>query len=226
MTRGTRTTTAIVGLWLGTLLLAAAPVAADDCITLADFAGDPAGSFPPDWKVRKDEGKRVYSVQDAGDRRVLRASAQDTGIQAAVERPWDLATYPILTWSWRPLTFPRGGDERSPKTNDSALAVYMLVPYSRIRGPKAVKYVWSEAVPVGTQLSSNGGLTQVLARRSGPPAQPGQWADERVDVLADFQRLFGDKSVPRPAGIAVLTDGDDTKSRAEGEYADFRACKR
>ena len=40
----------------------------------------------------------------------------------------------------------------------------MLVPYSRIRGPKAVKYIWSEVVPVGTQLSSNGGPTQVLVR--------------------------------------------------------------
>jgi hypothetical protein len=30
---------------------------------------------------------------------------------------------------------------------------------------------------------------------------------------------------PRPAGIAVLTDSDDTKSSAQGDYADFRACK-
>jgi len=27
-------------------------------------------------------------------------------------------------------------------------------------------------------------------------------------------------------GIAVLTDSDDTKSSAAGDYADFRACKR
>ena len=26
------------------------------------------------------------------------------------------------------------------------------MPYSRIRGPKAVKYIWSERVPVGTGL--------------------------------------------------------------------------
>jgi hypothetical protein len=220
----TRTLASRLG--IAALLLGAAPATADDCITIADFARDPVGAFPPSWKVRKDEGKTVYSVQDDGGRRVLRASANDTGIQAAVESPWDLATYPILTWSWRPLTFPRGGDERSSKTNDSALAVYMLVPYSRIRGPKAVKYVWSERVPVGTQLSSNGGLTQVLVQRSGPPAQTGQWVDERVDVLADYKRLFGESDVPKPAGIAVLTDGDDTNSRAEGEYANFRACKR
>jgi hypothetical protein len=207
------------------LLLAGPAAAADDCITLADFAHDPVGAFPPAWRVRKDEGKRVYSVQDEGGRRVLRASADDTGIQAALQHEWNLDEYPILSWSWRPLTFPSGADERTG-ANDSPLAVYLLVPYSRIRGPKAVKYIWSERVPVGTQLSSNGGLTKVLVLRSGRPAQPGQWVDERVDALADYKRLFGEAATPKPAGIAVLTDGDDTHSRSGGEYADFRVCRR
>ena len=29
----------------------------------------------------------------------------------------------------------------------------------------------------------------------------------------------------KPAGIAVLTDADDTRSRAEGDYANFRVCR-
>ena len=206
-------------------LLLATPAAAADCITLADFARDPVGAFPPAWQVRKDEGKRVYTVQDAGGRRALHATADDTGIQAALQYEWNLDEYPILSWSWRPVTFPRGADERTG-ANDSPLAVYLLVPHSKIRGPKAVKYIWSERVPVGTKLSSNGGLTQVLVLRSGQPAKPGEWVDERVDALADFKRLFGESTTPKPAGIAVLTDGDDTNSRSEGEYADFRACKR
>ena len=225
MTRTALLKTVAAGLGIVASLLATAPASADDCITLADFARDPVGAFPPAWKVRKDEGKRVYSVQDAGGRRVLRASADDTGIQAALQREWNLDDYPILSWSWRPVTFPRGADERTG-ANDSPLAVYLLVPHSKIRGPKAVKYIWSERVPVGTQLSSNGGLTQVLVLRSGPPSPPGQWVDERVDVLADYKRLFGEATTPKPAGIAVLTDGDDTNSRSEGEYANFRACKR
>lgn len=30
---------------------------------------------------------------------------------------------------------------------------------------------------------------------------------------------------PKPAGIAVLTDADDTRSRAAGDYANFLACR-
>jgi hypothetical protein len=207
------------------LSLAASSPAQDDCITIADFARDPVGAFPSDWKVRKEAGKSVYSVQEQDGRRYLQAVSKGLGIQAALAHEWDLDAYPILAWSWRPRTFPTGADERASSTNDSVLAVYMLVDYSRIRGPKAVKYVWSERVPVGTQLSSNGGLTQVLVRESGT-AKRDEWVDERVNVLADYERLFGESSAPKPAGIAVLTDSDDTKSIAEGDYANFRVCRK
>jgi hypothetical protein len=195
-----------------------------DCITIANFATNAVGEFPSDWKARKDEGKQVYAVQAEGDMRFLRAVSRGLGIQAAKEKAWDLAAYPVLAWSWRPREFPRGADERESATNDSAVAVYMLVPYSRIRGPKAVKYIWSEKVPVGTHLTSNTGLTQVRVLRSGT-AGKGQWTEERVNVLDDYKKLFGESETPKPAGIAVLTDSDDTKSSAAGDYASFRACR-
>jgi len=210
--------------WIVAALLPACIAAAEDCIPLADFATNAVGAFPSDWKVRKDAAKSVYVVREENGRRFLSATSKGIGDQAALEKSWDLDAYPILAWSWRPRVFPTGADERSSSTNDSVLAVYMLVDYSRIRGPKAVKYVWSERVPVGSTLSSNMGLTQVLVRESGT-AKQGQWVDERVDVRADYLRLFDEKDTPTPAGIAVLTDSDDTDSTAAGDYADFRACK-
>ena len=48
---------------------------------------------------------------------------------------WDLTKYPVMAWSWRPRVFPQGADERESSKNDSVLAVYMTVPYSRISGP-------------------------------------------------------------------------------------------
>ena len=223
-----RTTATTAAFTITAVLLGIAPTlvgAAEDCVPIADFAKDAIGAFPAGWKVRKDEGKAVYSVQEENGRRFLRAVAKDVGIQAAVEHEWDLDTYPILAWSWRPRVFPTGADERNSSTNDSALAVYMLVPYSRIRGPKAVKYIWSERVPIGTPLSSNGGLTQVQVLQTGTEKK-GEWVDQRVNVLADYVRLFADGNAPKPAGIAVLTDSDDTDSTAEGDYANFRVCRK
>jgi Protein of unknown function (DUF3047) len=213
---------ALVALWLNAGI---GPVRAqDDCVVLEDFATAPAGQFPPGWRARKDEGKAVYMVRDEAGTRFLHAAAKGLGIQAAREVTWDLNAYPILAWSWRPGEFPKEGDERQSGTNDSALAVYMLVDYSRLRGPKAVKYIWSERVPVGTHLTSNMGLTQVRVLRSGAPADR-QWIEERVNVREDFKKYFSESETPKPAGIAVLTDSDDTKSSAQGDYRAFRACR-
>ena len=195
-----------------------------ECVVIADFAKNKVGEFPSDWRARKDEGKGVYSVREDGGKRFLAAESKGLGIQAAKEQAWDLNQYPVLVWSWRAREFPRGADERESATNDSALAVYMLVDYSRIRGPKAVKYIWSEKVPVGTHLTSNMGLTRVRVLRSGT-AGKGEWTEERVNVRDDYKKFFKETDTPKPAGIAVLTDGDDTQSSAAGDYANFRACR-
>ncbi len=131
--------------------------------------------------------------------------------------------YPVLAWSWRPIEFPAGSDERDAKTNDSALAVYAVFPHTAW-SVKSLKYIWSAVVPVGTHLTSSAGLTQALIRRSGT-AGKGEWIDERVNVLEDYRKYFKATDAPKPAGIAVLTDSDDTGSGAQGDYANFRACK-
>ena len=202
------------------------PAAQDDCKVIDDFSKAKVGEFPTDWKPRKDAGKSIYAVQEESGRRFLRATAKNQGIQAAREvEGWDGNEYPVLAWSWRPREFPKGADERESGTNDSVLAVYMLVPYSKVAGPKAVKYVWSEKVPKDTRLSSNNGLTQVRVLRSGKSGN-GEWQEERVNVIEEFKKAFESKDTPKPAGIAVLTDSDDTKSSASGDYANFRICKR
>ena len=196
-----------------------------DCKTIDDFSKAKVGEFPADWKPRKDSGKDAYRVMEEPGLRFLHAAVRGLGVQAAKQYEWDLDAYPVLTWSWRPLEFPKGGDERESKTNDSALAVYLLVNYSRMAGPKAVKYIWSERVPVGTRLNSNVGLTQVRVLRSGVPAKKGEWVEERVNVRDDYKKYFDVQETPTPAGIAVLTDSDDTSSTAQGDYASFRACR-
>ena len=212
---------------IAALAFGASPVwtaAQPDCRTIDDFSKATVGELPPDWKLRKDTAKDAYRVAQEPGLRFLRATVKGLGVQAAKEYEWDLSAYPMLVWSWRPIEFPKGADERDSSANDSALAVYMLVPYSRVRGPKAVKYIWSEKVPAGTRLNSNQGLTQVRVLESGTEKK-GQWVEARVNARDDYMKYFDEKDVPKPAGIAVLTDSDDTRSSAQGDYANFRVCK-
>jgi hypothetical protein len=214
----------LILLLLAVLFLAGAGAAPGaECVALEDFSRGAVGEFPPDWKPRKDAGRPVYSIQEEGGLRFLRAVASRLGIQAGREVPWNLDVYPILTWSWRPIEFPKGSDERKSSSNDSVLAVYAVFPSSPV-SVKSVKYVWSRVVPEGTHLTSGAGNTQVRILRTGTD-KVGQWVEERVNVREDHQKYFGGSDVPRPAGIAVLTDSDDTGSRARGDYASFRVCK-
>jgi Protein of unknown function (DUF3047) len=216
---------ALIVVVCASLAVSSAAPAQSDCIVLEDFAGSAVNGFPAGWQVVKDEGKPVYSVLAEDGTRFLRASTRGLGIQAAKEREWDLAQYPVLTWKWRPREFPEGANEQTGK-NDSALAVYAVFPYTRVgvKLVKSVKYIWSEKVPAETHLTGSGGRTQVRVLRTGVPADRNAWVEERVNVAEDYKRFFKE-DLRKPAGVAVLTDADDTASQAEGDYADFRACR-
>jgi hypothetical protein len=208
---------------LGAVGLLATAAAGQECLVVEDFAKGRPGEFPADWKPRKEPGRQVYTVAEEGPLRFLRAISRGLGVQAARPHEWDLRAYPVLSWLWRPLEFPRGSDEREARTNDSALAVYAVFPHTPW-SVKSLKYVWSAVVPAGRHLASSGGFTQVRVLRSGA-GRTGAWAEERVNVLDDYRALFQDPEPARPAGIAVLTDSDDTRSRAAGDYARFRVCR-
>lgn len=214
----------LIGLLLLVSSLGAGPGAAlaAECVALDDFSQGRLGEFPPEWKPRKESGRPVYSIREEDGRRFLRGIARRIGIQAGREVAWSLEAYPILAWSWRPIEFPTSSDERKSGANDSAVSVYAVFPTSAV-SVKSLKYVWSRVVPVGTHLTSSAGNTQVRILRSS--AQVGRWADEQVNVREDYQKYFGGSEVPKPGGIAVLTDSDDTKSSAQGDYANFRVCK-
>jgi hypothetical protein len=194
--------------------------AQDNCRVIDDFSKSAAGEFPQGWKARKDDAKSVYKVADDGGKRYLRADAKDLGVQAGKQFDWDLKEYPVLAWSWRPQEFPKGADERTKK-NDSALAVYAVFPHTPV-SVKSVKYIWSEKVPKGSHIPQSGGNTQGVVLRTGGGDE---WVEERVNVLQDFKKYFKTDEVPKPEGIGVLTDSDDTSSRARGDYARFRVCR-
>jgi hypothetical protein len=207
------------------LLTAVRPVPAQvDCIVLENFATTPDGAFPEGWRVRTDSGRAAYSARSENGVHYLHAAARDLGVQAAVERPWDIARYPVLRWKWRPRVFPAGADESQSGKNDSALAVYAVFP-NNWYSVRSVKYIWSGVLPKGTPVDSSHGLTKGIVLESGVPADLNAWVEERVDVAQDYRRRFETDEVPKPLGVAVLTDSDDTRSYAEGDYADFRACR-
>ena len=189
-----------------------------------DFKGCGVGDLPSGWTSRdQKQMSKVYSVQAEGERKYLRADACNLSTQICYETKWNINDYPILQWHWRAVIFPTGSNERIKAGNDSVLGVYVLL--SGFPFVRAIKYIWSDTLPVGMTLDSpHSSGTKMIVVRSGR-ALTGTWVAEKRNVLSDYECLFGRKAEhPVAQGIAILTDSDDTSSRAVGDYADISIC--
>jgi hypothetical protein len=189
--------------------------------TVEDFSSFEEGSFPEGWKSRGGEGSEVYRVRSDHEH-YLEAHARQSAVTIAKEFEYELTEYPYMSWQWRVIELPKGGDERYKKTGDSAAAIYVIFE-GRFR-PKSIKYVWSASLPRGTTTESpyNSKTKIVVMQNQCSPMD--EWVSERVNVYADYQRLFGDETESVQA-IGLMSDSDNTQSTAVAHYKALMVSK-
>ena len=203
---------------LSALIFLDAPSLFAQSLFTINFENDEAGKFPAGWSSRdKEKMGRVYSVRAEDGHRFLHADAQGISVQIGYEKTWNLKEFPILRWRWRALVFPEGSDERKKNGNDNVLSVYVVLGGWPI--PSSLKYSWSDILPVGMICDSpHSSKTKVFVVRSGRSLS-GKWLTEERNVLADYRSLFGEGEKNFSArGILLLTDSDNTMTRAVGDY--------
>jgi hypothetical protein len=186
----------------------------EDVRMVEDFSSFEIGTFPEGWKSRGGDGTEVYRVRSDKEP-YLEANAKNSAVAIAKKFQYDLTEYPYLIWHWRVLELPQDGDERFKKTGDSAAAIYVIFE-GRFR-PKNIKYVWSASLPVGTITESpySSKTKIVVLRNQRSPLR--EWVRERVNVHADYQRLFSGKTEQVQA-IGLMSDSDNTESTAVAHY--------
>lgn len=207
------------------LSFAMASIFAGDTLFSVDFQDSKSGAFPDGW-TSKDETNMVavYSVASEEENNFLRADAKSISVTIGYDKSWNLEQYPKLKWRWRAISLPKGTDEKKKSGNDDVLGVYVV--FGGFPIPRSIKYIWSETLPVGTELNSPySSKTKMLVVRSGEKGV-GEWVSEERDVLKDYRRLFGKpKANPVAKGIALLSDSDNTKTHVIGDYDDFIISK-
>lgn len=78
-------------------------------------------------------------------------------------------------------------------------------------------YVWDAKLPVGTVLKHpRSDRVRKIVVDSGA-AQLRRWREHRRDVAADFRLVFGEEPGPLLT-VALMTDSDNTRSRARAWY--------
>jgi hypothetical protein len=195
-----------------------------DVKQVEDFSRFKMDAFPDGWEYRwtqKGEAKKTYAVK-TGKESYLEATSIDSAVPIAKAFEYNLGEYPFLCWQWQVLELPKGGDERHKNTGDSAAGIYVIFP-GTLR-PDNIKYVWSASLPVGTVLKSpyNSKTKIVVLRNQLSPL--GTWTAEKVNVYQDYKKLFGREPDPVQA-IGIMSDSDNTQSRARAYYRAMRVTK-
>jgi hypothetical protein len=222
-------------LWTAAGALAAEPV------VLGGFTppADPSAP-PPGWEAltfpRVPRHTRYLVVRD-GEHWVLRAESDAAA--SGLYRPLDLdpKVYRVLSWRWKVENVLAKADPRRKGGDDYAARVYVAFRYEpasatlwersrygayrllhgRYPPGLALSYVWESRLPVGTALdNAYTDRAKIIVARSGA-ADVGRWVTERRDIYEDYRRLVGGEP-PRIAGIALMTDTDDTGERAVAYY--------
>jgi hypothetical protein len=122
------------------------------------------------------------------------------------------------------LALPAGGNECADGNGDSAAVVY--VTWKRGLRWYSLKYVWSSVGPKGSTCDRKRNpfrAQDTVIVESGPPL--GEWRTVTINPDIEFRNHFegGDQqaSVPNLIGVGIMSDGDQTKSPSEADYADF-----
>jgi len=222
--------------------IAAAAWAAGEEILLLGRLTPPAApeELPDGWKpltFKNIAAMTRYSIVPDGAGFVLKAESRAAA--SGLYRPVDLAptAYPILSWRWKVENVLAKGDERRKEGDDYAGRVYVAFQYDPEAAtlwektrygtyklfygeypPKAViNYIWANRLPKGTAIDNAfTDRAKMIAVRSGPQ-EIGRWLGEERNLYEDYRRLFGQEP-PRIAGVALMTDTDNTGESAVAYY--------
>ncbi|MCP5158324.1 MAG: DUF3047 domain-containing protein [Gammaproteobacteria bacterium] len=190
---------------------------ADETVMIGRFsAGD-----RKDWQSKSFQGETRYTFDERSGRKALFADSRGTASGWYREIEVDLHQTPWLHWSWRVDRVLNGVDERTKAGDDYPARIYVVVSGgAAFWKTRSLVYVWSSQQPVGaTWHNAYTSSARVMALQSGMQ-NAGRWINEKRNIRADFQRLFGEE-IDSIDAVALMTDTDDSGQDASAWYGNL-----
>jgi Protein of unknown function (DUF3047) len=161
--------------------------------------------YPP----RPSAFKQPPAIVQDEDRRVVQLATEGEAMRIGRSLTIDVARTPWLTWEWKALVLPEGGDVRRPRQNDQAGRVMVV-----FEGMKGIQYIWDTTAPVGTEARPDEFeiFQRVLVVVRSGPREIGQWFRERRNVYEDYRRLF-EETPPAVKLVGLESHSNDTRTR-------------
>jgi hypothetical protein len=178
------------------------------------------------WKNKAFKGRTHYQLTDLAGTKALKAESNGSASGLFKEQRIDLQKTPVMNWSWRIENRLGNINEQNKSGDDYAARVYIVVSgglaFWRTR---AIDYVWASTSPKGKIWPNAfaGDHVMMIALRSSTD-QTGTWYIEKRNILADLKQFVGE-DIRYIDAIAVMTDTDNSNSKATAYYGDIYFSK-
>lgn len=206
-----------------------------------------ASGLPQGWQpfAFREIAPTRYALVVEDSATVVRSDANATasGLVFRFDTPVNAAQ--TLRWRWKGERLPADGDTRERRSDDAIARIYLMFrtpparqnPVERARDatlrliygeapPQAtLLYVWDTRAPSGASFPNpHSDRVRNIVVESGP-ARLGEWLSYERDIVADYRAAFGEEP-PALAAIAIMSDADDTRGRANARFGDIAIVPR
>jgi hypothetical protein len=219
-------------IWTCFILIAAFPASADDHHILFRENFISLDNWKP-FFFPKIKSHSTYTIERDGDKPVLRAESNASASAIVYKDVFNVYDYSKVKWRWKVKNVYAKADPRTKEGDDYPVRVYVMFEYDpekadafeRIKygfakalygeypPQSSLSYVWSSKDDPETFIVSPYTDKAMMVLLEKGPAKVGTWADEEIDILADYQKAFKTKP-PARARIAIMNDSDNTGESA------------
>ena len=203
-------------------------LAAGDTLVLEDFSGNEVGKLPKNWGWRSSDNdiKKPYQIKEEKGKKYLAAQDNGESVALAKEVDWNINEYPYISFKWRATLLPKGGDARNGDTADNGVSFSIIYKKKLGKIPEQVKYVWSTTLPVGNAFRRSGiGRPWIVVAESGSKNLGEKWLTYTFNAKEAYKKTFGGNPPKNPIAIVILSDANNTKTKAYGDYSDIVVMK-
>lgn len=185
---------------------------------------------PTDYRLVRHDGKVVLEAT---------ADASASGLHFHTRA--DPREHPWLAWKWKVPQANGKADNTLAQAEDSPARVIVVFEGGRDRLPPheqmnsdlakamggnelpyaTLMYIWENRLPEGAIIDHHfTSRVKMIVAASGRD-HVGTWQEERVNLLEDYRRAFGEDP-PRVRAVGVMSDSDNTRARTVAWYGDIR----
>jgi len=213
-------------------------------INVGQFSDSKPGSvFPIGWEefsFPSIEQHSVYTLVKHGEKHVVKAFSNGGASGIIKKVDIDPKQFPIIKWQWNIENILEKADINTKQGDDYPARIYITFDYDieklssndRFRAkmyallhgelpPLAtINYVWDNRAAINTiQSNAYSDRVKMIVVQTGT-SRLNSWLSEQRNIYEDFKAAFGEEP-PHINGIAIMTDTDNTSSKATAYFGDI-----